>query len=188
MRILPVIFLVIFFTSVSRAEPPVRVLSPDKAFVVAWVDADTGRQAGRTRTITLSQLPHGDALFRLVSFPRYTKAVWSPDSKHCLIMDAPDNGNTNTWLFTVKDPVANSKAVRIEPMKTMEDFFEDHPDGHHLWRPSIWSISWIDNNTVQIQAWDNNGEYKITLKMDAPDKPVIDKIRGPGRGLEVYRP
>jgi hypothetical protein len=159
-----------------HAGDPTLVYSPDKAFVVAWFDTDIGKPIGETRSVILLQLPAGDKPFSLVTFPRNTLASWSPDSMRCVIIDAPDNGNTNTWLFTAKKSGTQSDAVPIDPLKPLELAFHHNWDGKHLWRPGISKATWMDNETIVFDARDNRGEYRITLHMDSLDHPVIERI------------
>jgi hypothetical protein len=161
---------------VSAAEEPTCIYSPNKAFVVAWFDRDTGEPVGETRSVILLQLPHGDKPFSLVTFPRHTLAAWSPDSKHCVIIDAPDNGNTDVWLFTASNAATQSPAIPISPLKPLYEAFHANWDGHHLWRPGISKAVWKDNETLELEASDNNGAYKITISMNTPDKPAIVKV------------
>ncbi len=159
-----------------HAEGPTLVYSPDRAFVVAWFDTNIGKPIGETRSVILLQLPAGDKPFSLVTFPRHTLACWSPDSKRCVIIDAPDNGITSTWLFTARKAVVQSDAVPIDPLKPLELAFHENWDGRQLWRPGISKATWKDNDTLVFDAIDNRGEYRITLHMDTLDHPVIERI------------
>ena len=144
--------------------------------MVAWDDQDMGSPVGPIRSILLTQLPHGDTPFSLVTFPRDTRVFWSPDSKKCFIINGPDDGGPRTWLFVAKDSGPQPNAVKIEPLKSIQHEYYAHSD--NLWRGDIVKVAWLDNATLRLDAWDKNGTYKITLKVDAPDKPVIEKLTG----------
>ena len=172
----------IAFTSIIAAcaltvsAAPTLVYSPDKRFAVAWDDGDMGAPIGEIRSILLTEIPYGDRPFSLVTFPRYTRAFWSPDSKKCFIMNAPDDGNVQTWLFVAKDSGPQPDAFEIDPFKSLEKHFEDQDEKARLYRPGITDATWADNRTLKLDALDNNGKYNITLRIDSPNQPVIQKL------------
>jgi hypothetical protein len=165
--------LTVAISVLSSNAAPTLMYSPDKSFVVAWYDSDMGAPIGQVRSILLKQLPHGDTPFSLVTSPRDTRAFWSPDSKKCLIIDGPDDGGPRTWLFVAKDSGPQPNAIKVEPLKTIQDHFYAHSTD--LWRGDIVKVKWLDNKTLSLDAFDNDGSYKMIVKIDAPDKPIISK-------------
>jgi hypothetical protein len=166
------VFILAASSAVSlRADPPHVVYSPDKRFVTEWFDMGSDKSGDSTRSIFLLDLHHGDKPFSLVTFPRDTRAYWSADSKKCLIINGPDDGGPRTWLFIAKDAGAQPAAVAIQPLKSIQDYFYKHTGD--LWRGNITKVAWVDNETVELSAWDQNGHYRIFVKMSAPDQPVV---------------
>jgi hypothetical protein len=111
---------------------------------------------------------------------------WSPDSKKCLIINAPDDGNVQTWLFVAKDAGPQPNAIEIDPFKSLEKLFLRHGD---LYRYNITKAAWADNRTLTLSAFDNNGVYKITVNIDSPSQPLIHKLitLNPGQGVGNIR-
>ena len=160
-----------------RAEAPHVVFSSDRHFVVEWFDTGTDKSGDETRSIFLLDLHRGDKPFSLVTNPRDTRAFWSADSKKCLILDGPDDGGPNTWLFIAKDTGAQPAAFPIQPLMQIQDYYFKYTGD--LWRGNITKVTWVDNETLELSAWDRNGHYQIIVKMSAPDQPVTkikDKI------------
>jgi len=168
--------LAIALSAFAQAENQNLIYSPNKAFVVAWFDTELGEPIGSARSIVLSELPAGNKPFSIVTVPRHTLAAWSSDSKRCVIINAPDNGNTNTWLFTAKKEGPQRDAIPIYPLRPLERTYYRHWDEHQLWRPGISEVVWKDNHTIVFSAADNRGEYKITLQINDLDHPSIDPI------------
>ncbi len=182
----PRLILILAATAItlSHAGVPSVLYSPDKAFVFAWFDTDTGAPVGEVRTILLKPLPQGSPVFTLVTYPRDTRAFWSPDSKKCLIINGPDDGGPDTWIFIANRTYeayetsadAPPCTVPIYPLKTLQiNYYQNKGD---LWRGNITKVSWADNETLLLRAWDKNGVYNITLKVNALDHPVIQKVKG----------
>jgi hypothetical protein len=153
---------------------PTLIYSPDKRFVVAWDDSYMGSPIGEIRSILLREMPHGDTPFSLVTFPRDTRVYWSPDSKKCFIINGPDDGGPQTWLFIAHDSGSQPNAVKIDLLKAIQDQYFAH--SHNIWRGDITQVAWIDNQTLKLNAFDNNGTYTVMVRMDALGKPVIQKL------------
>ncbi len=147
--------------------------------VAFWVDTNPGEQFIEMRSIAVVAVPRGDPVFSLVTFPRYTLAVWNGSSNRCAIMNAPDNGNVFFWLVTlsVKDQWGEKKwkTTEFDPMKSIGEAFDANWDGHHLWRPGVTSMTWQDDQTLIVEAVDNNGAYTITVRTDNLSHPKIQK-------------
>ena len=80
--------------------PPFESGSPDSQWLVVSHCEDTADSD--SCTVVLSRRADGKVFFTHQTFPRYIKAVWSSDSRRCLLLDAPDNANSYLWLFRVK--------------------------------------------------------------------------------------
>lgn len=166
---------VIATSTLTMSAAPTLVYSPDKRFVVAWDDNDMGPPIGEIRSILLTEVPHGGRSFSLVTFPRDTSVFWSSDSKKCLIINGPDDGNVQTWLFVAKDAGPQPNAFEIDPFNSLEKLFYKHGD---LYRYNITKATWADNRTLTLNAFDNDGVYRITVRIDSPNQPLIQKLRG----------
>lgn len=181
MKLLSIVFFIILWAGVPlRAAEPTYVYSPDKKFVVAWFDSDVIKAFKEsTRSIILQQLPAGDTPFSLVTFPRNTQACWSPDSKKCFIVNAPDNGNVDCWVFIGNDGEIQPHAIPIHPLEKLYKMFaksiENHPGGQ-VWRPGFYDATWSDNESLRMIVSDNNGKYRISFHASDPDNEVIEKI------------
>ncbi len=144
-----------------------------------WVDGDPGKPLGLLRTIGVVPIPRGDPVFSLVTFPRCTQAVWNESSSRCAIMNAPDNGNVYFWMVRQagkeKWGEAIWKTTPFDPMKSLAEAFLAHWDEHRLWRPGVLSMTWQDDQTLIIEAVDNNGAYSLTVSADDLDHPKIEK-------------
>ena len=76
-----------------------------------------------------------------------------------------------------KDSGPQPNALEIDPFKPLEEQF----NGHGIYRYNIVNATWADNETLKLDALDNNGTYKITLQIDALNKPIIQKLTGAAR-------
>jgi hypothetical protein len=74
--------------------------SPDGRWRVAWHCAGTWQ--ADSCNIAVSRLSDGKVFFTHHTSDRYIAAVWSADSKMCILLDAPDNTNSYLWLFRVQ--------------------------------------------------------------------------------------
>ena len=163
-----------------RAEEPVFVYSPDKKMVAVWVDTPLGKDVAEIRSIVISQVGQNRAVaFSQVTFPRNTQAVWSPDSRKCLLCDAPDNGNVNFWLFVQGKPPGDPwKVTEIHPMDSLyREHEKKYPGANPLWRPGFLEMTWIDDETIGMLVCDNDGKYHLTVKISDPDHPALTKIK-----------
>jgi hypothetical protein len=102
MRRLLVPALTLTFALTARGEwaPHREWPSPDGAWLVAC-DCKGTWQPGSC-SIALSRRSDSKVFFTHHTNDRYIKAVWSGDSTHCLLLDAPDNANSYLWLFRVQ--------------------------------------------------------------------------------------
>ena len=175
-----ILMMLLALTLPIRAEEPVFVYSPDKKMVAAWVDTPLGKDLPEIRSIVISHVGKSIAVaFSQVTFPRNTQAVWSADSRKCVLCDAPDNGNVNFWLIVQgKSPADDSKVTEIHPMESLclaHEKIQIHATP--LWRPGCLEMTWIDDETIGMRVCDNDGEYRLTVKISDPDHPVITKIK-----------
>ncbi len=177
---LPFLLLLLALPLPIRAGQPFFVYSPDKKMVAAWVDTPLGKDVAEIRSIVISQVGQNRAVaFSQVSFPRNTQAAWSPDSRKCVLCDAPDNGNVNFWHFVGgKFPGDPWKVTEIHPMESLclaHEKIQIH--GTPLWRPGCLEMTWIDDETIGMLVSDNDGEYRLIVKISDPNNPVITKIK-----------
>jgi hypothetical protein len=163
------------FPALIKAEETSEVKSPDKAYVISWVDRSvSGDPANEKRIITLKTVQDGRVLFSFTTQPRDTRAFWSSDSKKCFFLDGPDDGDVNTWLFLVGDIRTKPNVIQIFPLKPLIRHYEQL--GGDLWRGNITDVLWYDNQTLDMLAWDKDGQFKIRLKTNDLDHPIMKKI------------
>ena len=145
-----------------------------------------GSPIGEVRSILLTEIPHGEIPFSLVTFPRDTRAFWSLDSKKCFIINGPDDGTVQTWLFVAKEAGTQPGPLKIDPFSSLEKLFYKHGD---LYRHNITQAVWTDNQTLTLNGFDNDGIYRITVRVESPNQPFIHKLirMDPGEGAGNIR-
>lgn len=183
MKIRVSIQLVLMTSALSlQAAEPVIVSSPDKKVVVAWVDSSLGQKLPHIRSIVIARFGNfGDVFFSKVTTPRSSRASWSPDSSKCLLYDAPDNGNVSFWILASEKSKEEPWAVKeIHPMEGLYKSYAKRREkqwDNTLWRPYCSEMKWIDGDTIILAAADNDGEYRLTVKLSDPNHPQITKIK-----------
>ncbi len=146
--------------------------SPDRRSFIISTDPDGG---GNGRTITLLDAKLSKIVFSHATAQRYTLASWSPGSNHCVIADAPDNGNVNAWLF-IHDSNGRWNAKTVDLFGRLSEEWKRADHGPSVFRPAILRIEWRTETVVCFHTFCNMGPYDITVNAEKPDSaPRIAK-------------
>lgn len=154
--------------------------SPDKGAVVIVQTLNTlelrndGQAAQRRRVVSLIDGHSLKCVFAFNSLERNTLAFWNPSGSRCLILDAPDNGNTFLHLVSKAGKQWNQSNLDSIMDELGQIFSNGQAKGKisndTLYRggPTEDGIKWKSDNVLEIKTQDATG-YHLFRILVAPD-------------------
>ena len=145
--------------------------SPDGRWLVAWQCGDT--REPDSCSIAFSRRADERVFFSHHTFPRYIKAVWSSDSSRCLVLDAPDNANSNLWLFRVQGREVATEKLDYEKISTAIEAALPAARRQEpaVTRSGIEKIEWPSSATLRLHITYNNVPVLVHVDVAKTNSP-----------------
>ena len=161
-------------------QPDLKIMhftpAPDHRAYVACLDSDF---MDFSRVIILVVPSMQKPVFYRQTNTRFTEAYWSPDSRHCVITDAPTNAGPEMWLV-YNDGRTKWSTRKFKPFDRLDEQYYETQDRNAIIpvRDGYESFRWLDNHRFEFVILHKLGRYKAEIDSSSKTlKPILTKLQ-----------
>lgn len=145
----------------GAGDSPVEYYSPDGNTLILVSDANLKGGAVK-RIVSVISLMDSSSLAGFVSEPRHTEVYWNIESTRCAVIDAPDKGTIQLYMFSVKKGSWNIR--ELKPFTAIEEKFYAHFKQAQVvtpWRGAVANLKWLSEKKLKISVEDGLGVHDV---------------------------